>query len=58
MKQINQFVIRKTNPKKGLPNGAWVCFNKSINKYQQNFGKTPKEVLDNYLKSLTLEETK
>lgn len=44
-----EYVIRKTKPKKGLPNGAWVCFNKSLSKNKQTFGKTPQKALKDYL---------
>jgi hypothetical protein len=43
------YVIRKTKPKKGRPEGAYVCFNHSIDKYRQTFGNTPMEALSWYV---------
>jgi len=43
------FTIKKTKPKKGLPQGAWVCFNKGRNKFRQIFGETPEKAMLNYI---------
>jgi len=42
------FIIKKTKPKKGLPNGAWVCFSPS-DPYKLIFGNTPQEALENFI---------
>jgi hypothetical protein len=43
-----EYIIRKTAKKEGLQRGGWVCFNKSIHKFKQFFGKTPQEALKKF----------
>jgi hypothetical protein len=44
----NQFILRKTKPKKGLPDGAWVCFSPSV-PHKLIFGNTPQEALEKFI---------
>lgn len=46
----NEYIIRKTAPKKGLPEGSWVCFNKSVDEFKQIFANTPTLALINYVR--------
>lgn len=52
----DEFIIRKTQPKKGLPIGAYVCFNHHLNPRLQTFGNTPIDALKNYLEPKKKEE--
>jgi hypothetical protein len=42
-----EYIIRKTSPKKGLPNGNWVCWHRQ-KEHLQSFGNTPSKALENY----------
>lgn len=42
------YCVKQTSPKKGLPNGAWVCYEFNTN-FIQAFGNSPVQSLENYL---------
>lgn len=50
--QDYKFVIRETDIKKGLPNGGFVCFNHTVDKYITGFGETPQDAVANYVSNL------
>jgi len=52
MTEPDEFIIRKTQPKEGLPDGAYVCFNHHRLKYTQMFGGTPQDALQHYMEKL------
>jgi hypothetical protein len=43
-----EYIVRKTSPKKGLPNGGWVCYNFSIDEHLKAYGLTALEALEKY----------